>query len=72
MILLLSDSLSRGLVVAAALLVGLWLSFFGIRAAIADVSPERLNRARSLVDGAALYDDPLQLIAHAQVDVVDI
>jgi hypothetical protein len=35
MILRLSDSLSRGLVVAAALLVGLWLSFFGIRSAIA-------------------------------------
>jgi hypothetical protein len=35
MILRLSDSLSRGLVVAAALLVGLWLSFFGVRAAIA-------------------------------------
>jgi hypothetical protein len=35
MILRLSDSLARGLVVGAALLVGLWLSFFGIRAAIA-------------------------------------
>ncbi len=35
MILRLSDSLSRGLVVAAALLVALWLSFFGVRAAIA-------------------------------------
>jgi tetratricopeptide (TPR) repeat protein len=35
MILRLSDSLSRGLVVAAALLVGLWLSFFCIRSAIA-------------------------------------
>ena len=35
MILRLSDSASRGLLVAAALLVGLWLSFFGIRAAIA-------------------------------------
>jgi Tetratricopeptide repeat/Carbohydrate binding domain len=35
MILCLSDSLSRGLVVAAALLVGLWLTFFGVRAAIA-------------------------------------
>jgi tetratricopeptide (TPR) repeat protein len=35
MILRLSDSLSRGLVVAAALLVGLWLSYFGIRSAIA-------------------------------------
>jgi len=35
MILRLSDSLSRGLVVVAALLVGLWLSFFSVRAAIA-------------------------------------
>ncbi len=35
MILRLSDSLSRGLLVAAALLVGLWLSFFSIRAAFA-------------------------------------
>src|SRR6516165_6195478 len=35
MILRLSDSASRGLLVAAASLVGLWLSFFGIRAAIA-------------------------------------
>ncbi len=35
MILRLSDSLSRGLVVAAALLVALWLCFFGVRTAIA-------------------------------------
>jgi Flp pilus assembly protein TadD len=35
MILRLSDSLSRGLVVVAAFLVAVWLSFFGIRAAIA-------------------------------------
>jgi hypothetical protein len=35
MILRLSNSFSRGLIVAAALLVALWLSFFGIRAAIA-------------------------------------
>ena len=35
MILRLSDSFSRALVVAAALLMGLWLSFFGIRSAIA-------------------------------------
>jgi|SRR5208283_4668681 len=35
MILRLSDSLSRRLVLVAALLVGLWLSFFGIRTAIA-------------------------------------
>src|ERR1700740_3248603 len=35
MILRLSDSLSRGLVVVATLLVALWLSFFSIRSAIA-------------------------------------
>jgi len=35
MILRLSDSLSRGLLVLAALLLGLWLSFFGIRTAVA-------------------------------------
>jgi tetratricopeptide (TPR) repeat protein len=35
MILRLSDSLSRGLVVVACVLLGLWLSFYGIRAAIA-------------------------------------
>ena len=35
MILRLSDSLSRGLVVVSSVLLGLWLSFFGIRAAIA-------------------------------------
>lgn len=40
MILRLSDSLSRGLVVVAALLVGLWLSFYGIRAAIASNGAE--------------------------------
>ena len=35
MILRLYDSLSRGLVVVAALLLGSWLSYFGIRAAVA-------------------------------------
>ena len=35
MILRLSDSLSRGLVIVVAFLVAAWLSFFGIRAAIA-------------------------------------
>jgi hypothetical protein len=40
MILRLSDSLSRGLVVAAALLVGLWLSFFGLRSAFARYNSE--------------------------------
>ena len=50
MILRLSDSLSRGLVVVGALFVGLWLSFFGLRAAIARYgfegnSAERLELA---------------------------
>jgi len=40
MILRLSDSLSRGLVVVAALLLGLWLSFFAVRAAIARYGAE--------------------------------
>jgi len=35
MILRLSDSLSRELIVAGALVLGLWLSFFGVRTAIA-------------------------------------
>jgi cytochrome c-type biogenesis protein CcmH/NrfG len=35
MILRLSDSLARGLIVVSSVLLGLWLSFFGIRAAIA-------------------------------------
>jgi tetratricopeptide (TPR) repeat protein len=40
MILRLSDSLSRGLVVVAALLVALWLCFFGIRTAVARYGAE--------------------------------
>src|SRR6516164_589732 len=40
MILRLSDSLSRGLVVGFSVLLGLWLSFFGIRAAIARYGAE--------------------------------
>jgi tetratricopeptide (TPR) repeat protein len=40
MILSLSDSLSRGLVVVASILLGLWLSFYGIRAAIARYGAE--------------------------------
>ena len=40
MILRLSDSLSRGLLVAAALLTGLWLSFFSVRAAVARYDSE--------------------------------
>jgi hypothetical protein len=40
MILRLSDSLSRGVLVVAAFLVAAWLSFFGIRAAIARYGAE--------------------------------
>jgi tetratricopeptide (TPR) repeat protein len=41
MILRLSDSLSRALVVATALLLGLWLSFFSVRAAMARYGADR-------------------------------
>lgn len=41
MILRISDSLARGIVVGAALLVGLWLSFFSIRGAIASHDSEK-------------------------------
>ncbi len=47
MILRLSDSLSRGLVVVATFLVGLWLSFFSIRSAIARRGSEG-NTAKQL------------------------
>jgi len=40
MILRLSDSYSRGLLVASSVLLGLWLSFFGIRTAIARYGAE--------------------------------
>jgi tetratricopeptide (TPR) repeat protein len=43
MILRLSDSLSRALIVAAALLLGLWLSFFSVRAAVARYGADREN-----------------------------
>ena len=46
MILHLSDSLSRGLIVVAALLIGLWLSFFGLRTAIARYGYEGDTAAR--------------------------
>jgi hypothetical protein len=40
MILRLSDFISRGLIVVAALLTGLWLSFFAIRSAVAQYGAE--------------------------------
>lgn len=40
--------------------------------AVADVSPSRLDRARQLLPEAALFDDPLDLIARAPIDGVDI
>ena len=60
MILRLSDSLARGLVVAAALLVGFWLSIFGVRAAIAHYYSEgdttkRLELAVRLEPGNPQY-----------------
>jgi tetratricopeptide (TPR) repeat protein len=60
MILRLSDPPARGLVVAAALLVGLWLSFFGIRTAIARYGSEgetakRLELAVRLEPGNPAY-----------------
>jgi tetratricopeptide (TPR) repeat protein len=60
MILRLSDSLSRGLVVAAALLVGLWLSFFSVRAAVArhysdSESAKQLQTAVRLEPGNFAY-----------------
>ncbi len=53
MILRLSDSLSRGLLVMAALLVGLWLSFFGIRCAVANYYSET-GTAQSLESAVRL------------------
>jgi len=60
MILHLTDSLTRGLVVVAALLIGLWLSFFGLRAAIArygyeGVTAERIKLAVRLEPGNPAY-----------------
>ena len=60
MILHLTDSPTRGLVVVAALLTGLWLSFFGLRAAIArygyeGVTAERIELAVRLEPGNPAY-----------------
>lgn len=50
-----------------------WQAFPEVEvAAVADLSPARLDRARSLAPGAALYDSPMELIARADVDVIDI
>jgi tetratricopeptide (TPR) repeat protein len=64
MILHLTDSRTRGLVVVAALLIGLWLSFFGLRAAIArygyeGVTAERMELAVRLEPGNPVYWDRL-------------
>jgi predicted dehydrogenase len=40
--------------------------------AVADLSPARLDRARALLPGAALYDSPHDLIWQAGIDGVDI
>jgi tetratricopeptide (TPR) repeat protein len=60
MILRLSDSFARGLVVVAALLIGLWLSFCGLRAAIARYGADgdtakRLELAVRLEPGNPAY-----------------
>jgi hypothetical protein len=46
MILRLSDSVSRGVLLVVALLVGIWLSFFGIRSAIARYGAEGVTAQR--------------------------
>jgi Tetratricopeptide repeat len=46
MILRLSDSLARGVVVVAAVLLGLWLSFFAIRTAVAAYGTDKDNVKR--------------------------
>ncbi len=40
--------------------------------AVADISPERLERAHSLLPRAALFDSPLRLIEQADVSGIDI
>lgn len=50
-----------------------WRDIPGVEVvAVADVSPRRLDLARSLLPEAALYDSPMDLIERADVDVVDI
>ncbi len=40
--------------------------------AVADVSPQRLDRAHTLLPNAALYASPLELIEHSDIDTLDI
>lgn len=50
-----------------------WHSFAGVEvAAVADLAPERLEQARALLPRAELYTSSLDLIARADVDLVDI
>lgn len=50
-----------------------WQSLPGVEVvAVADVSPVRLDEARALLSGAALYDSPEELIARADVTTIDI
>lgn len=50
-----------------------WCSFSGVEVvAVADVSVERLERARAALPHADLYSSPLELIARADVNIVDI
>lgn len=50
-----------------------WLSLKHVEiAAVADISGTRLDVARRIVPGAALYDSPAELIERAEIDGVDI
>src|SRR5947209_535280 len=50
-----------------------WQSFDGVEVvAVADLSADRLDRARCLLPDAELYETPLALIERAGVDGVDI
>lgn len=50
-----------------------WHSFPGVQVtAIADTSRQRLARAQTLLPQACLYDSPLELIAGAEIDCLDI
>jgi predicted dehydrogenase len=50
-----------------------WHSFPDVEvAAVADISPARLDRARELLPDIALYDSPLELIEREDVAAIDI